>query len=137
MDYFDIIKLLIMLIVLITIVYYYILSLINSIKYKVPQVSTFPSDFKILKKNLWKYNLKGKKIADLWSWIWKVIRFFEKEFGVEAIWFEIDSSNALIARVINKIFWSKTKIINWSYFEADLKQYDFIYFCLYNNSIIF
>ncbi len=131
MNYLELATLISILIILLIVSYYYFLSMVNNIKYKVPQVSTFSSDFKILKENLWKYDLKGKKMADLWSWIWKIIRFFEKEFGAEVTWYEIDASNVLIAKIINKIFSSKTKVIKWNYFEADLKQYDFIYVYLF------
>jgi len=110
---------------------FYLISLINNIIYKVPQVSTFKSDFKVLKDNLWKYNLEWKKIADLGSWIWKVIRFLEKEFWAKVTGYEIDYSNVIIAKIINKIFSSKTNVIRWNYFKVDLKQYDYIYVYLY------
>ncbi len=131
MYYLEIIKITIILVILIIFVYFYILSLRNNIKYKVPQVSTFSSDFKILKKNLWKYDLKWKKWADLWSWIWKIIRFFEKNFESKMTWYEIDPSNVILAKFLNKFFSSKTKVIKWNYFEANLKQYDFIYVYLF------
>jgi hypothetical protein len=67
----------------------------------------------------------------MWSWIWKIIRFLEKEFKVKATGYEIDFSNVIIAKILNKIFWSKTKVIRWNYFEADLKEYDFIYIYLF------
>lgn len=131
MSYLEIIILIIVFIILIIISYFYTLSLYNYIKYKAPQVSTFPSDIKFLKKVLKKYNLEWKKIVDLWSWIWKIIRFFEKEFKMVANWCEIDSANVVITKILNKIFSSKTKIIKKNYFDIDLKQYDFIYIYLF------
>ncbi len=128
---FEIIKIITLTIILLIIIYLYISSLINNIKYKVPQVSTFDSDLKFLRKNIWKYNLEWKKIVDLWSGIWKIMRFFEKEFKMKVSWYEIDFSNFLIAKFLNKIFSSKGEIINWNYFEADLKKYDFIYTYLF------
>jgi len=109
----------------------YFNSFINYIKYKVPQVSTFGSDFQILKKNLWKYNLEWKKILDMWSWIGKVMRFLEKNFKAKVTGYEIDLSNVIIAKILNKIFNSKTKIIKWNYFDADLKKFDYIYIYLF------
>lgn len=105
----------------------YFMSMISWVFYKVPQVSTFKSDFLVMKKNLWKYNLKWKKIVDLWSWIWKTLRFFEKEFEAKTYWYEVDLANFLISKVLNKIHDSKSKIIFWNFKKADLEEYDFIY----------
>lgn len=109
----------------------YILSIINSIKYKVPQVCTFWSDFKVMINNLSKYNLEWKKIIDLWSWTWKVLRFFEKKFKMRVTWYEIDLWNIIISKIYNKIFWCNAEIINKNYFEEDLTKYDFIYVYLF------
>jgi len=131
MEIFEIIKIVIILSLFIIWTILYSLSLFNNIRYVVPQVSTFKSDFEVLRKWLKKYDLKWKKIVDLWSGIWKVIRFFEKEFGMKATWCEIDLSNTIIAKILNKIFKSKTKVIRWNYFKTDLKEYDFIYVYLF------
>ena len=131
MEYFDIIKAVIILSILIVITILYSLSLFNNIRYIVPQVSTYSSDFKVLRKWLKKYNLNWKKILDLWSWIWKAIRFFEKEFNMKSTWCEIDLSNTLIAGFFNKIFSSKSKVIKWNYFKVDLQEYEFIYVYLF------
>jgi len=127
----QIIKIVIILTLLIIFTILYSLSLFNNIKYVVPQVSTFKSDFKVLEEWLKKYNLEWKKILDLWSWIWKAIRFFEKKFKMKATWYEIDLSNTLIAKLLNKIFYSKTKVIKWNYFKADLSEFDYIYVYLF------
>jgi len=131
MDYLEMTKIIIILIILLVWTGLYFMSLINYIRFKVPQVSTFSSDFKVLKDNLWKYNLEWKKIADMWSGIGKVIRFVEKEFWAKSTGYEIDLSNVIIWKILNKVFWSKSKIIKWNYFEADLKKYDFIYIYLF------
>ncbi len=131
MYYLELILLLFILIILIIISYLYFLSLINNIKYKVPQVSTFNSDLKILRESFKKYNLEWKKIVDLWSGIWKIMRLLEKEYKANVTWYEIDYSNVLIAKILNKFFNSRWKIIKWNYFEADLRQYDFIYIYLF------
>jgi len=131
MEYFDIIKMIVLLVLLVIWAFMYSLSLFNNIRYIVPQVSTFKSDFEVLRKGLAKYDLKWKKIIDLGSWIWKWIRFFEREFGMKATWCEIDLSNTLIAKFLNKIFSSKSKVIKWNYFKVDLKKYDFIYVYLF------
>ena len=105
----------------------YINSIINSIKYKVPQVWTFSSDFKVMKKWLWKYNLKWKKLADLWSGSWKSLRFFESEFEMKTTWYEIDFSNVIISKFLNYIFWCNGEIIKWNYLKKDLSDFDVIY----------
>ncbi|MDQ7009013.1 MAG: class I SAM-dependent methyltransferase [Candidatus Gracilibacteria bacterium] len=131
MENFELIKAIIILILLVIFTILYGLSLFNNIKYVVPQVSTFKSDFLILEKGLEKYNLKGKKIVDLGSGIGKAIRFFEKKFKMESTGYEIDFSNTLIAKILNKIFSYNSKVIKGNYFKADLKKYDFIYVYLF------
>jgi len=103
------------------------LSVFNWIRYKVPQVWTFSSDFKIMKKYLKKYNLAWKSLVDLWSWSWKVLRFFEKQFWMKTTWYEIDFSNVIIAKIINLLVWSKAKVIKWNYLKADLSKFDVVY----------
>ena len=109
----------------------YIISILNNIIYWVPQVSTFTKDLPILKKVFDKYLIKWKKIVDLWSWIWKMLRIFEKDYKMQSTWFEIDLSNIIIAKIINKIFWYKNIVKKQNYFNADLKEFDFIYLYLF------
>lgn len=109
----------------------YLNSLLNSIIYKVPQVWTFASDFKVMRSWLKKYNLKWKKLVDLWSWTWKVLRFFEKEFKTKTTWYEIDLWNIVIAKILNKLFSCNANIYKSNYLKADLSTYDYIYVYLY------
>lgn len=109
----------------------FLLWLINSIIYKVPQVSTFQSDFNVLKKFLVKYKPSWKKIVDLGSWTWKTIRFFEKEFNMNTFWYEIDFWNFLISVFLNKLFWLNSTIFRNNYLKADISNYDFIYIYLF------
>lgn len=115
------------LIFVIIITFAYILSLFNNIKYKIPQVSTFNRDLEILKRVFDKYIIKWKKIADLWSWTWKMLRLFERRYRLEATWFEIDFSNVLISKIISKSFGLKNKSIKKNYFDAELEEFDYIY----------
>lgn len=131
MEYISMFKILVVLFIIIIFCILYTLSLINSIKYKVPQVSTFNSDLEIIKKAFWKYGLKWKKIVDLGSGIWKITRLLEKDFWTKSTGYEIDLSNVIISKILNKIFSSNAKIIRWNYFKADLKKYDFIYVYLF------
>ena len=100
-------------------------------KYIVPQVATFNSDSELLKQILKKYNLKWKKIIDLWCWRWKMLRFFEKNFKMKTTWYEIDLLNIITAKIFNIIFKSKSHVIKWDYIKADIKKYDFIYLYLF------
>lgn len=118
-----------------TVIYFYSLSLINSIVYKVPQISSFKSDLIVMRKWLVKYNLEWKNFIDMWSWIWKIIRFFENEFKCKTTWYEIDASNVMIARFLNLLFKNKRKVIKKNYFESDLSKYDVIYIYLFPSLI--
>ena len=109
----------------------YINSIFNSIKNRIPQVSSFDSDLKAMKKWLKKYDLKWKKLIDLGSGIWKILRFFSREFHMKTTWYEIDLSNYLIALLLNKIYGVKSEIHLKSLYEADLKKYDYIYMYSY------
>lgn len=127
MTYFELFILIFIAFLYVIFVTLLIISIANSIFYKVPQVWTFSSDFKVMRDKLWKYNLKWKSLVDLWSWTWKVLRFFEKEFSMKATWYEIDFSNALISRILNKIFWYNGNVIVGNYLKKDLSSYDVIY----------
>jgi len=128
MDYF---KSFIILLFLSSIFYLYILSIINYKKYIVPQVATFDEDIKILKKILEKYNLNWKRIIDFWSWSWKMLRFFEKNFQMKTIWYEIDLFNVLVSKILNYTLNFKSKIIKWNYLDSNLENIDFIYVYLF------
>jgi hypothetical protein len=119
------------LIFLVLIIFLYTSSLLNNIIYKVPQVSTFNSDLDILKQVFNKYYINWKKMADLWSWTWKMLRLFEKEYEMNATWFEIDFWNVLISKIISKSLGLKNKSIKQNYFQADLKGFDFVYIYMF------
>jgi hypothetical protein len=112
----------------------FILSLYNSIKYWVPQVWTFASDFKVMKKYFKKskkFKLKWKKIVDLWSWTGKVIRFFDENFQMKATWYEIDLLNHFISKILNIFFSNNSKSIKSNYLEIDLNNFNFVYVYLF------
>lgn len=121
----------ILLIWILFIAYLYVLSIINSMIYKVPQVASFNSDLRVMRKWLTKYNLKGKKLIDMWSWTGKMLRFFEKEFGCITTGYEIDLANSIIAKILNKLFKTNCYIIRWNYFKSNLADFDIIYIYLY------
>ncbi len=123
--------LIVFLIIMIIVTIFYSISLMNSIFYKVPQVSTFNEDLKLLEKVFDKYLIKNWKILDLWSWRWKMLRIFEKKYKMHSTWFEIDLSNVIISKIINKFFWYKNKSIRKNYFKWDLSEFDFIYVYLF------
>lgn len=131
MHYIQTILAIIFIIFFILFIFMYLLSIFNSIKYKVPQVWTFKSDFKVMRKYLSKYNLEWKNIVDLWSWTWKALRFFEKEFKMKTTWYEIDLANVIIAKILNYINWNSWVFSVANYLEKDLSQFDCIYIYLF------
>lgn len=108
-------------------IWFFLLSVINSIIYKVPQVATFNSDFKVMKKGLVKYKINWKKLVDLWSWTWKSLRFFEREFKMKTTWYEIDYSNVIISKVLNFFYKNYSIISKWNYLKKDLSWFDIVY----------
>ena len=121
----------ILLIWILFIAYLYVLSIINSMIYRVPQVASFNSDLRVMRKWLKKYNLAWKKLIDMWSWTGKMLRFFEKEFACITTWYEIDLANSIIARILNKVFKTNCEVIRWNYFTSNLANFDIIYIYLY------
>ena len=109
----------------------YLISFYNWIKNWVPLVSSFKSDFKVMKKWLKIYHLKWKKLIDLWSWIWKATRFFKREFQTKTYWVEIDLWSYLIAKTINYITKSEINLKRWNYLKSDISNYDYIYIYLF------
>ena len=118
------------LIIILIFTFLYLMSLMNLFLYWIPQVPTYKIDFDTMKTWLWKYNLEWKKIIDLWSWTWKTLRFFEKNFKTKSTGYEIDLSNYLISIIKNIILWYKSKIYNKNLLKANLQEYDFIYMWL-------
>lgn len=127
MNFIQIIFIILILLPFIFFTWLILLSVKNSIKYKVPQVATFSSDFKVMKKWLKKYQLKWKILVDLWSWTWRSIRFFEREFKMKTTWYEIDHWNVIISRILNCLYKNKAIIKQWNYLKEDLSSFDVIY----------
>jgi len=121
----------ILLVLIISFTFFYVIWLWNNIKYKVPQVSTFNSDLKLLKNVFDKYNLQQKSIVDLWSGTWKMIRLFEKEYNMKTTWFEIDFLNVIVSKILAKLYNLKSSSTRKNYFSADLWEFDFIYTYLF------
>ena len=99
--------------------------------YKVPHVSTFNSDLSIIRKVFSKYITPWRNVADLWSWTGKILRLLEKEFWAKTTWYEIDLSNVIISKILNKIYKSEAKVAKWNYLEANLQEHGIIYIYLF------
>lgn len=121
----------VIILIFIIVVLLFTLSLINQMVYKVPHVSTFNEDLYIVKEAFNTYHLEWKKVADLWSWTWKILRLLDKEFKAEATWYEIDISNVIISKILNKVLSSKATVIKWDYLQADLQKYEVLYIYLF------
>jgi len=125
-----IIILCIILAVIIGLTAFYFISFIKSLFIsKVPYVWSFNRQLKIIKK----LNLdKWKNIVDLWCWDWKALRFFEKEFWLNWVWYDINSFAILYWKVLNKITWSKIKLYKQDFTKLkNLKDYNYIYLYLF------
>lgn len=115
-----------------TIVFIYILWIRNSIKYGIPQVWTYNSDFILIRKyfdNL--SNHKWKRLIDLWSWTWWALRFFEKHYWMKTVWYEVDLWNFLISKFLNNLFKCKSEIFKKNLNNVDLSGFDYIYLYLF------
>lgn len=112
-------------------VLFYLLSLVNLFRYKVPHVATFTSDLAALRKAFSQYSVSGKKIVDLWSGTWKIVRLLTKEYHADVTGYEIDPSNYFLSKMINSISNVEAKVYKKNYLTADLVNFDCIYIYLY------
>ena len=133
MDYILIIFLLASLLL---IIYIYFSWIISSIKYWIPQVWTYSSDFLLINKYLKNLNWKWKRLLDLWSWTWRALRFFEKAYWMKTTWYEIDLWNYIISKFLNYLFNCKSEIHKKNYNDAQFKNYNFIYLYLFPKNMM-
>ncbi len=73
---------------------------------------------------------KWKTIGDLWCWDGKALRFFEKKFWLNCVWYEINSFAIFWGKIINWIKKSNCKIIKWDFLKQDISKFDYIYIYL-------
>ena len=118
---------LVLIILIILLVFYYI-SFIKALYFtKSPYVGTFNKELKILKKlNI----VKWKTLIDLWCGDWKVLRFFEKEFWIKWVWYDVNSFAILWWKILNKFLKTNIRLIQWNFFDNDISNYDYIYIYL-------
>jgi len=110
---------------IIFLVWFYFIDLFISLIYsKVPYVWTFNEQLEMLKKLSLQ---KWKSIIDLWCWDGKALRFFEKQFWLKWIWYDINLYAILYGKILNKIHKSNIKIINGDFLKQDISVYDYIY----------
>ena len=121
--------LLFILFLLILLVWFYYVSFIKALfTTKVPYVWSFNRQLELIKQlNLTKW----KKIIDLWCWDGKALRFFEKQFWLKWVWYDINTFAILYGRLINKIKKSNVILKKKNFIGKDLKWYDYIYIYLF------
>jgi len=121
--------LLLILFLLIFLVWFYYVSFIKALFItKVPYVWSFNRQLEIIKQlNLTKW----KKIIDLWCGDGKALRFFEKQFWLKWIWYDINTFAILYGKIINKIKKSNVILKKENFIDKDLQWYDYIYIYLF------
>ncbi len=121
--------LLLILFLLIFLVWFYYVSFIKALFItKVPYVWSFNRQLKIIKQlDLTEW----KKIVDLWCGDGKALRFFEKQFWLKWVWYDINGFAILYGKLINKIKKSDIILKKENFIWKNLKEFDYIYIYLF------
>ncbi len=114
---------------LILLVWFYFVSFILSLSSsKVPYVWSFNRQLDILKKLELE---KWKTIIDLWCWDGKALRFFEKQFALKWVWYDINLFAIIYGKLLNKLYKSNVQLIKENFIGKDIAWYDYIYLYLF------
>jgi len=127
---YSIIILLLILAVIIGLTAFYFISFAKALfTTKVPYVWSFNRQLDILKK----LDLeKWKKIVDLGCGDGKALRFFEKQFWLDWVGYDINSFAIVYGKLLNKIKKSNVKLYKKNFLKIDnLQDYDYIYVYLF------
>ena len=121
--------LLLILFLLIFLVWFYYVSFIKALFItKVPYVWSFNRQLEIIKQlDLTEW----KKIVDLWCGDGKALRFFEKQFWLKWVWYDINGFAILYGKLINKIKKSDIILKKENFIWKNLKEFDYIYIYLF------
>jgi ubiquinone/menaquinone biosynthesis C-methylase UbiE len=117
-----------LLILLIFLVFWYYFSFLKALYLtKSPYVGSFQRQLELMKQ----LDLeKWKTIVDLGCWDGKVLRFFEKEFWLKWIWYDLNSFAIIWWRLLNKIKKSDIKLFKWDFTKQDISKFDYIFMYL-------
>ena len=74
---------------------------------------------------------KWKKIVDLWCGDGKALRFFEKEFWLKWVWYDINHFAITYGKILNKLLKSNIKLYRQNFIWIDLQKFDYIYVYLF------
>jgi len=118
----------IMLWIIVLVWFYFVNFILSLYSSKVPYIWTFNRQLTILKKLDLK---KWKIIIDLWCWDAKALRFFEKQFWLKWIWYDINLFAIIYGKLLNKIYKSNVKLVKWNFLTKDISSYDYIYLYLF------
>lgn len=124
----DYILLAIVFLVILLVLFYFISFITSLISLKVPYVPSFNRQLDILKKLELE---KWKTIVDLWCWDGKALRFFEKQFALKWVWYDINLFAIMYGRLLNKIYKSNVQLIKENFIGKDIYSYDYIYLYLF------
>lgn len=93
----------------------------------VPYVPSFDKDLALMQDNLWLN--KDKTLLDLWCGDGKALRYLIKNYALKS-WtgYELSRHARLLGKFLNwKNAVKNVKLIHQSFYNADVKKYDYIY----------
>ena len=124
----SVILLLIILFILIALIFWYYFSFLKALYFtKSPYVGSFSRQLDLMKQ----LDLeKWKTIVDLGCGDGKVLRFFEKEFWLKWLWYDINSFAIVWWKILNKIKKSNVKLVKWDFTKQDISKFDYIFLYL-------
>ena len=107
------------------------LSVVNSIYYGIPHVATFTSDIRVMRDGLRSYPINNKRLLDLGSGSGRMVRFFEREFGMVCTGYEVDLGNHLFAHFLGWIMRSHACLVKGDFNKLSFRDYDVVYMYLF------
>ena len=113
-----------------------LLSIVNSIWYGIPHVATFLSDIRVMRTGLDKKRLKGRRLLDIGSGSGRMVRFFEREYGMECTGYEVDLGNHLYAKLLGLVFGSRSHLVKGDFYRLPLVGYDVLYMYLFPEVVV-
>ena len=122
--------LILILLLLIGIIAFYYISFIKALFItKVPYVGSFNRQLELMKDlDLGKW----KTIVDLWCWDGKALRFFVRQFWLNAKWYDLNWFAIFWWKLLNKILgYDNIVLKKQNFFSVDISDADYFYLYLF------